>query len=372
MASDAYFMQRAIHLARKAEGKTSPNPLVGCVIVRNGRVVAEGWHKKCGADHAEVMALKKAGASARGATLYVTLEPCSHWGRTPPCVEAILNAGISRVVAAMRDPNPVNNGRSFRRFKRARVEVLVGVCEEEARALNPGFLKVMTAGLPFVVAKSAQSLDGRTVTPRGRSPWITAPSTRDWARKKRRLFDAILVGIDTVIEDDPRLHAPGKRIKKVIVDSRLRIPVRARMFEETPPEDIILATTSRAPLAKVELLKEKGLRVLVCPQRAGGRVRLRFLFKELAKSGIASILIEGGSRIIAGALEEGLVDRLHLYLSPRVIGKGRSARRPEGSHVRRMARDLRFEIRDIHPLQPDVFIELCSQGSLKPQVRFSR
>ncbi|MBF0123216.1 MAG: bifunctional diaminohydroxyphosphoribosylaminopyrimidine deaminase/5-amino-6-(5-phosphoribosylamino)uracil reductase RibD, partial [Candidatus Omnitrophica bacterium] len=214
-------MKRAISIAQRAAGRTSPNPLVGCVIVKNGRVIAEGWHRRCGADHAEVEALKKAGERACGATMYATLEPCSHWGRTPPCVDAVLKAGIKKVVVAMIDPNPVNNGKSLTILRKHGVSVVLGICEDVARAINRPFIKHMTEKMPFVVAKIAQSLDGKTSMPSGQPRWITAPKTRLWAKKKRDLFDAIMVGVNTVIEDDPRLDAPSKSLKKVIVDSTL-------------------------------------------------------------------------------------------------------------------------------------------------------
>lgn len=364
MGHDVVFMKRAIALAGKAQGKTSPNPVVGCVIVKDGQVIAEGWHKRCGGDHAEVMALKKAGAQARGAAMYVTLEPCSHWGRTPPCVEAVMNAGIKKVVVAMTDPNPVNDGKSLRILKKNGVTVVSGVCEREARDMNRPFIKYITKKMPFIVAKIAQSLDGKTAMRPGFSPWITAEETRLWAKKKRDQFDAILVGVNTVIEDDPELNAPSKRLKKIVVDSRLRIPEQARILKGAGVQDVIIATTSDAPQAKLKRLIKRGIQVLIMPQK-GGRVALKSLFKELAKIEIASILVEGGAVVVGSALKEKLVDKLHLYLAPKVIGEAKAKGDLDGLHIQKLARALKFEITDIQRIGPDAFIELCSPELLK-------
>jgi diaminohydroxyphosphoribosylaminopyrimidine deaminase/5-amino-6-(5-phosphoribosylamino)uracil reductase len=355
------YMHRAIELARRASGKTSPNPVVGCVIVKGEKVIAEGWHKRCGMDHAEVDALKKAGPAARGATMFVTLEPCSHTGKTPPCVDAILKAGIRRVVAAMKDPNPVNNGRSFRLLKAQGVDVMTGIAEAEARAMNLPFIKVMTLGMPYVIAKVAQGLDGRTVTPPGRSKWITAPGTRAWARKKRDLVDAILVGVNTVIADDPALDAPSKKLKKVVLDSRLRVSEKARIFRITAPEDIFVVTTKAASLAKIKRLVKRGVKVLVAPAKAG-RVDLKWTLRQLASAGINSILIEGGAVVVASALKQSLVDVVHLYIAPAPVGGRSPAREADGLTVQKIARTLKFEITDIARVAPDAFIELRSSG----------
>ncbi len=356
---DIFYMQQAIALANRAVGKTSPNPIVGCVIVKSGKVVAKGWHKRCGADHAEVDALKKAGEKARGATMYVTLEPCSHWGRTPPCVDAVLKAGIKKIVVAMIDPNPTNNGKSLKILKKYGVTVVLGVCGDEARMMNRPFIKYITQKMPFVVAKIAQSIDGKTAMPSGHSRWITAPETRLWARKKRDLFDAIMVGVNTVIEDDPRLDAPSKLLKKIIVDSSLRVPETSKIFKITPAENIIIATTPQAPQAKLKRLIKCGIQVMIIEEKHG-RVDLKRLFKELAKIGIISILIEGGAIVVGNALKNKLVDKLHIYVAPKVMGGGKVKGVIDGRYIQDMARALKFEIADIQRIGSDAFIKLCS------------
>jgi len=231
----ARHMARALRLARRALGRTSPNPAVGAVVVKDGRVVGQGYHRRAGWPHAEVEALRRAGARARGATLYVTLEPCNHTGRTPPCCDALLAAGIARVVVAAKDPNPVTNGRGMARLRRAGVEVVAGVLEQEARRLNEPFWKAMRSRMPLVVAKIGQSLDGKIATAIGESRWITSLAARRLAHRWRSRADAILIGVNTVLRDDPLLTVRGvvrrlDRPLKVIVDSRLRTPLRARCF----------------------------------------------------------------------------------------------------------------------------------------------
>lgn len=352
------FMRRALTLAVKGKGRTSPNPMVGCVIVKGGRVISEGWHKFCGGDHAEVVALKRAGKKARGATMYVTLEPCSHWGRTPPCVEAIIKAGIKKVVVAMIDPNPVNNGKSLMLLRKAGLDVVTGICRETAGELNAVFFKYITRRLPFVVAKSAQTLDGKIATRSGDSKWITSQETREYAKRKRNAFDAILVGVETILSDDPVLDAPAKLIRKVIVDSRLRTPAKARILKASGPAQVIIATTKRARRSSREVLERAGARVVVCPAKEG-RVDLKWLFKELAKEGIASILIEGGATVIGSALRAGLIDRLHVYIAPKIVGDERAKSAVARLDVMEIAKAFQFEIGAVHRIGKDVFLELC-------------
>lgn len=340
-------------LARRGEGRTSPNPLVGCVIARKGRIVAEGWHKVCGGDHAEVDALKKAGARARGATMYVTLEPCAHWGRTPPCVDAVLAAGIGRVVMAMQDPNPLTRGKSIRKLRARGVEVLVGVGREAAEALNQPFIKYIRCGMPYVVAKVAQTMDGKAGTRSGRSRWITSAATRARARRRRCAFDAIVVGVNTVLADDPGLDAPGRHMVKVIVDSRLRTPPDAACFKGARPGQVILAATRKASPDKVAVFREKGAGVMLCPTR-NGKVDLQALFKGLAKNGFIRILVEGGPTLVAAALKAGLVDRMHIYVAPRVL-KARDA--VAGVDIAGHLNASRLKVVAVERMGKDIFIE---------------
>lgn len=355
MTSDQKFMQRAIALAKRAEGRTSPNPLVGCVIVRNGKVAAEGWHKVCGGDHAEVDALKKAGKKAKGAAMYVTLEPCAHWGRTPPCVDAVLAAGIKRVVVAMKDPNPLTNGKSIRKMRAGGIDVVTGVGLSEARAMNLPFIKLMMEKMPFVTAKIAQTMDGKAGLRRGQVPWITAPATRARARMKRNEFDAIVIGVNTVLADDPRLDAPDKAIVKVVVDSHLRTPLKARLFKGMKPGQVIIATTRKASRARIAAFEKQGARIITVCDRAG-RVDLKVLFKELAKNGLSRILIEGGPTLVDGALKAGLVDRMHVYIAPKVMTGVKPADLIAGFDIETLADVKRFRIVQADRLGQDLFI----------------
>ena len=302
------YMRRALRLAAKAMGQTSPNPLVGAVLVKAGRIIAEGCHRQAGAAHAEVEALRQAGARARGATLYVTLEPCNHHGRTPPCCDAIIAAGISRVVTATRDPNPLTNERGLARLRRAGLRVVNGVLEDEAQALIEPFRKAMVTGMPLVIAKIGQSLDGKIATRRGESRWITSSAARRLAHQWRSRVDALLVGINTVRRDDPLLTArvgvrrPGRPIK-VILDSRLRIPLSAQCLSSESPALTLVATTNHADAKKRSALARCGAEVLTLPARQG-RVPLRPLCRLLARRGIHSVLIEGGGEVLAGVLND--------------------------------------------------------------------
>lgn len=334
-------MRRALDLARRGLGDTSPNPCVGAVVVNDGVVVGRGYHRRAGAPHAEVEALRRAGSSARGATLYVTLEPCNHTGRTPPCCEAILACGISRVVIAAKDPNPITNGRGLARLRRSGVRVVAGVLSREAEALNEPFRKAMTTGLPFVIAKMGQSLDGKIATRIGESRWITSAASRRLGHELRSRADAILVGVNTVLQDDPRLTARAARRRKdrpvtVIVDRRLRTPITARCLVRPA----LIAITSASASARARFAR-RGVEVLALPPRRG-RVPLRRLCRLLARRGVQSVLIEGGGEVLAGALEERIVDRLVFCVAPIVIG-GRSAPSSVGgSGIARLSRAIRL------------------------------
>ncbi len=319
---DEKYMRRAIKLALQAKGETSPNPMVGSVIVRGKEVIAEGWHKRCGDDHAEIIALKKAGLKAKGATMYVSLEPCFHFGRTPPCVDAVIKSGIKKVVVAMKDPNPETSGKSIAKLRRAGIAVKVGACRKEAQQLNEIFLKYITEKMPFVVAKSAQSIDAKISAQVGYSPWITSKKTRDFAKERRAQFDAIMVGINTVLADDPQLNAltRSRPIKKIVVDSNLRISFKAKLLKGADLSDCIIATTQKASERKIKMLQNKGVEVIICPKNRT-QVCLRTLLKTLAKIQITSILLEGGSTLIQSALRENLVDKVNVYVAPKILGE---------------------------------------------------
>lgn len=318
-AADLAHMARALALAEQGLYSTSPNPRVGCVLVRDGVVVGEGWHVRAGEPHAEVHALRAAGEAARGATAYVTLEPCSHHGRTPPCAEALVAAGVARVVAAMEDPNPLVAGRGLAILRQAGIEVWVGVLANEARELNIGFVSRMTRGRPWVRLKAASSLDGRTALANGQSQWITGAEARQDGHRWRARACAILSGSGTVLADDPLLNVRGvdteRQPRPVVVDSRLQTPPTARLLDGRP---VLIATANPDP-AKAAALAAQGAEVLLLPD-AAGRVDLAALLLELGRRGINELHVEGGAGLNGALLAAGLVDELLLYLAPTLLG----------------------------------------------------
>ncbi len=319
MNADEKWMRRALELGRKGVGTTSPNPRVGAVVVRKGRVVGEGWHRRAGEDHAEVIALRRAGALAKGATLYVTLEPCNHFGKTPPCTRAILRSGVARVVVGEKDPNPLTNGRGLKALARNGIRTRTGVLGEEIRNLNLPFHKWVRTGFPFVTLKAAQSLDGRIATKTGHSRWITSEASRSWAHALRYNSDAVLVGVETVIKDDPRLTVRGARQKpilKVILDSDLRTPLDSRLFKGRGR--VIVAATRRAPRPKLRALAKKAEVILT--RSRGNRVDLRHLLRELGRRKVLHLLVEGGGEVHASFVQDGLADELYLFIAPFLIG----------------------------------------------------
>ena len=348
------YMRRAYVLATKGWGRTSPNPMVGAVIVKAGKIIAEGWHARCGADHAEAMALKKAGARAKGADLYVTLEPCSHYGRTPPCLDAIICAGIRKVYVGVLDPNPLMNGKSIKFLRKAGISVEIGFLQKELTRLNEAFNKWVTTDMPLVVAKTAQTLDGKIATLSGESKWITSQASRDFARGLRFSFDAIAVGVNTVLKDDPALTStPLKHLKKVIFDSDLKTPANAKIFKDTHKEDIIIFTTSKASARKMRALSRKA-DIIAVPAK-GKRVDLRLALKILARRQITAILIEGGAALIGGALKEDVVDKMMLYVAPKIMGEGLSSVR--GLHVKKLSRAIVLKNTAVGNIGEDIFIE---------------
>ena len=307
------FMRLALRLARRAQGRTSPNPLVGAVLVKDHRVIGAGYHHRAGAPHAEVEALRMAGSRAHGATLYVTLEPCNHTGLTPPCCDALIAAGVAHVMIGARDPNPITNGRGIARLRRAGIRVTTKILETDAQRLNEPFAKVMQTRMPFVIAKIGQSLDGKIATRQGHSRWITSPEARRAGHQWRARVDAILVGINTILQDDPLLNVRGvahcpDRPLKVIVDSHLRMPARARCLSSASPAPTLVATTARSRARHAALVRAGAEVIVLRPHR--GRVPLRQLCRILARRGVHSLLIEGGGEVLASALAQRLVDRI--------------------------------------------------------------
>ena len=321
-AKEESYLRMALRLARKAEGRTSPNPIVGAVLVRDGRIVGAGYHRFAGGDHAEIAALKRAGRKARGATLYITLEPCSHYGRTPPCTHALIAAGIKEVIAGTRDPNPLVAGRGVRQLRRADINVRVGLLEAECRALIEPFSKYITRRLPFVTLKLAATLDGKIATVSGDARWISNVESRQWVHRLRNQVDAVLVGVETVRSDDPQLtcRIPGGRNPwRVVLDSRLRIPISARILRQRGPGKTIVATTDGVSAAKASAIEALGAQVWRLPMRHY-RVSWLPLLKKLARSGVVSVMIEGGASIAASALKEKIVDKIVFFYAPKILG----------------------------------------------------
>ncbi|MGA2465803.1 MAG: bifunctional diaminohydroxyphosphoribosylaminopyrimidine deaminase/5-amino-6-(5-phosphoribosylamino)uracil reductase RibD [Thermodesulfobacteriota bacterium] len=321
MKNDEHWMKRALRLAEKGRGRTSPNPMVGAVLVKNGKVVGEGYHIKAGADHAEIIALRQAGEKARGATLYLNLEPCIHYGRTPPCAPAVIEAKVKRVVIGMEDPNPLVRGRGLESLKRAGLDVEVGILEKECRRLNEAFCKYILKKEPFVILKVAATLDGKMATREGDSKWISGETSRQFVHRMRDQVDGVLVGIGTVLKDDPQLTTrikKGRDPYRIILDSRLRIPEEAKVIGNSPSKAII-ATTELADRDKIERLEKRGVRILILDSKQG-KVDLKSCLPKLGEIEIMSLMVEGGSQINGSFLDEGLIDKIFLFFSPKLIG----------------------------------------------------
>ena len=321
-AQDEKYLRMACRLARKAAGRTSPNPQVGAVIVRRGKIVGAGYHRFAGGDHAEVAALKRAGARARGATLYISLEPCSHQGRTPPCTGALIRAGIKEVVCGAKDPNPLVAGRGLRQLRRAGIKVRAGALEKETRELIEAFTKYITRGVPFVTLKLAVTLDGRIAASSGDARWISGAKSRDEVHRLRNEVDAVIVGLGTVKADDPLLtcRIPGGRNpSRVVLDSRLRIPLAAKILHLSDAGKTIIATGKEASRVKVRALEALGVQVWRLAVKEE-KVSWRALLKALARQGIVSAMIEGGGATAASALKDKIVDKVLFFYAPKILG----------------------------------------------------
>lgn len=322
---DRQHMRQALELASRGSGHTSPNPVVGSVVVRRDTVVGRGYHQKAGGPHAEINALRDAGREAVGSTLYVTLEPCNHFGRTPPCTHAILDAGISRVVMGMMDPNPKVEGGGASFLEKNGVSITRRVLEKECRQQNQAFIKHSISGLPHVTLKAAATLDGRIATRTGDSRWITNEESRSFVHELRAELDAILVGIGTVLADDPQLTArlpsefPIPQPVRVVVDSRLQIPLQSRLIQTARDVPLWIACGEDAPLDREEPLLERGAQVLRLPL-TDNHVHLKSLLKELGKLPLTSVLVEGGAQILGAFIEEGLADAFHFFFAPKILG----------------------------------------------------
>lgn len=324
-SDDEKYIERCLELARQGRGRVSPNPLVGCVLVRDGRVIAEGYHQRFGGPHAEVVALRKAGDSARGATLYVNLEPCSHHGKTPPCTEAIIAAGVKRVVASIKDPNPFIAGSGFTTLRKAGIQVRVGVLRNEAAALNEKFVTFMKTGFPFVGVKVAQTLDGKIADTSGHSKWITGDEARTYVHQLRTEYDAILVGAGTVQRDNPELtvrRVQGRNPLRVVLDGRLSVKASAKVFNTRKAGTVVLtsALAMKKYPRKVGQLTMQGVDVLSVER--GTDLHPEGVLAILGEMNISSVLLEGGARTISRFLEENLIHKVHCFIAPKILGVG--------------------------------------------------
>ena len=351
-------MQRALMLAEKGRGWTNPNPMVGAVIVKEGRIIGEGYHERCGEGHAEVNAFANATEDPEGAELYVTLEPCSHYGKTPPCADLIIRKKIKRVVIAALDPNPLVSGRGVKKLEEAGIEVASGLLEEESIRLNEIFMKYIRKKEPFVLLKSAMSLDGKIATAAGESKWISNERSRRHSQGLRNQYMGILVGIQTVLEDDPQLTCRipgGKNPVRIVADSKLRIPENAKILDEQEKAATILAIAEAEDPEKEKRLLERGIRMMKLPDEEG-RVDLKKLFLRLGQDGMDSILIEGGGNLAGSAIKTGMIDRVIVYLAPMILG-GQEAKSPvEGEGFAKLKDALRLEEMEVIPLDGDLAI----------------
>lgn len=369
---DAYYMRRALELARKAEGYTRPNPLVGAVIVQGDTIVGEGYHQRAGLPHAEREALRSAGEAARGATLYVTLEPCNHHGRTPPCTEAIIKAGLARVIYATPDPNPHVAGGGHRRLEEAGIAVVGGLCQQEAQHLNRFFFHHARSGQPYVIAKFAMSLDGKIATHTGHSQWITGEAARARGHALRHQVDAILVGVDTVRADNPHLTTRLATIEdprhplRVVLDSRGRTPLDARVLSPDLPVQTLIATTDAMPRAYEAELHTRGAKVLRLPATPTGQVALRPLLETLGSHPfqVQSLLVEGGSTVLGAFFDggHGYVHEVWAFVAPLLLG-GNGAPSPiAGTGAARLEHAPRLSSLSVERVGADVLI----QGIVSP------
>ena len=358
--ADEQYMHRALDLARKGKGRTSPNPMVGAVVVQDGRVVGEGYHAQAGGPHAEAVALEAAVGAARGADLYVTLEPCCHHGRTPPCTDLIISAGIRRVVIPAVDPNPLVSGRGLERLRAAGIVVELGLLSEDATTLNEAFTKFIKTRTPFVILKAAVSLDGKIATRTGDSRWISGERSRHLVHQLRDQVDAVIAGIGTIRCDDPRLTTRlsegGRDPIRIIVDGLGPLPLNAKVFQTGSPSPTWLAVGADAPRERLEAMRSRGITVI----EAGGsqgRVRLAHLLKCLGEREVTSVMIEGGEGIFTSAIEEGIIDKVLLFVAPLLVGGKTAPTLFGGVGIEHLAQALRLRRPRIEQLDGDLLVE---------------
>jgi diaminohydroxyphosphoribosylaminopyrimidine deaminase/5-amino-6-(5-phosphoribosylamino)uracil reductase len=358
-----HWMKRALLLARKGKGRTSPNPLVGAVLVKRGKVMGEGYHAKAGKAHAEIIAIERAGKDARGSTLYVNLEPCTHYGKTPPCAPAVVQAGVRRVVVGMVDPNPLVKGKGISTLRKAGIDVQIGTLEKQCKTLNEAFCKYILVKEPFVILKAAATLDGKIATRNGESKWISNEASRRLVHGVRNEVDAVVVGVGTILKDDPLLTARirgGRDPVRIILDSRLRIPEDARVIGVSSSRTLI-ATTTLAPRDKIERLEKAGAQVVLVESK-NGKVDLRSFLSKLGEMEMMSILVEGGSQINGAFLDGGLIDKLLLFLSPRMMGDPQALGIFQGKGFEHLKEAASIQDIKIRRIGEDILVEGYLEG----------
>ncbi|WP_422485443.1 bifunctional diaminohydroxyphosphoribosylaminopyrimidine deaminase/5-amino-6-(5-phosphoribosylamino)uracil reductase RibD [Gudongella sp. DL1XJH-153] len=357
---DEKYMEYALELAEKGSGFTNPNPLVGAVIVKDGRIVGEGYHQYYGGPHAEVNAFHNAREDVKGATMYVTLEPCSHYGKTPPCVDAIIKRGIKKVVIGMEDPNPLVSGRGVKILQKNGIEVITGLLEDKCRVQNEIFIKYITTKKPFCIFKSAMTLDGKISTRTGDSRWVSGEESRKHVHRLRQRVAGILVGVGTAIADDPMLttRLEGQETKnpiRIIVDSKGKLPINSKIVETSGEVRTILVTTDLSPKDKLEALADKGLEIMKSPVKEG-RVDIPLTLSRLGEMGIDSILVEGGSTIGYSFLEEGMIDKVLFFIAPKLIGGDESKTPLGGKGINLMKDAINLENIEIRMFGEDILV----------------
>lgn len=353
-----YFMNLAMKLALRAKGLTSPNPLVGAIVVKNNKIISQGFHKKAGFSHAEIIALEKAGKQAKGATLYVTLEPCVYYGRTPPCVDKIIKSNVKKVIVGMIDPNPKNFGRGIKILKRHGITVEVGFLEDKLKSMNEIFIKYITKKLPFLIVKVGQSLDGKIATHRSDSQWITEERSRTYSHRIRGYYDAIMVGVNTILRDNPRLDALDsiRQPIKVVVDSQLSTPFDANIFKGDGKVIIATLWTGKGQETENRDILAKKATILDIKEK-NGQVNLRDLLKKLASLEITSVLVEGGGSLVGSLFDEALVDKVLFFIAPKIIGGRNAISSVMGKGVGRIDEAIKLERVNLKRIGGDFLIE---------------
>jgi diaminohydroxyphosphoribosylaminopyrimidine deaminase/5-amino-6-(5-phosphoribosylamino)uracil reductase len=355
---DTWHMQRALELAAQGQGFVEPNPMVGCVIARGAEILGEGWHRRFGLAHAEIEALRIAGSRARGATLYVTLEPCCHQGKTPPCTQAVLAAGVARVVAAMADPFPKVAGGGLAELRAAGVELQTGLLEDQARRLNAPYLKLLSTGRPWVVAKWAMTLDGKIATGTGNSRWISNKASQQVVHQIRGRVDAILIGRGTATTDDPQLTArpPGPRIAvRIVADSRASLSLESQLVRTARDVPVMVAADSEAASVDCSRLRATGCEVLICDGQTP-QARLECLFDELGRRRMTNVFVEGGGRLLGSLFDAGLIDEVHAFIAPKLVGGGQAPGPVAGRGLDVMSAATRLTDTAVQEIEGDIYL----------------